>query len=190
MKAIIIDSTSNILFVAVIKNEGYKYLTSNGEAKKHNVLLLPYIEKLLMESEMTIDEIDCIGCVIGAGSFTGIRLGVTTANGLASAKKINLIGMNAFEIIAYNEDSRVLVAIDARHGNYYGGIFEHGSQIELGNYTEEDLTSFKGNIIFKPNEPLIKNTIDVFKQKYSDCNFVTFLEPLYLKKSQAERELE
>ncbi|HRF36345.1 MAG TPA: tRNA (adenosine(37)-N6)-threonylcarbamoyltransferase complex dimerization subunit type 1 TsaB, partial [Clostridia bacterium] len=90
MNFLFVDSCQNQLFVLLYNDGKYFVKTSNGN-KKHNSVLLPSIDQLLAESGLTISEIQNIACVVGPGSFTGIRLGVTTCNGLAFATGANRI---------------------------------------------------------------------------------------------------
>ena len=90
MNFLFVDSCQNELFVLLYNNGKVSYRTSNGN-KKHNSVLLPTIDELLNESGIKISEVQNIACVIGPGSFTGIRLGVTTCNGLAFATGCNRI---------------------------------------------------------------------------------------------------
>ena len=108
MNFLFVDSCQNELFVLLYNNGKVSYRTSNGN-KKHNSVLLPTIDELLNESGIKISEVQNIACVIGPGSFTGIRLGVTTCNGLAFATGCNRIAVNTFETVAYNNDCIVVI---------------------------------------------------------------------------------
>lgn len=189
MNFLYVDSCSEQLFVLGYNEGKIAYQTSNGN-KRHNSVLLPCVDKVLEEINLTIDKVQNIACVQGAGSFTGIRLGVTTCNGLAFACGANRVPMNTFESVAYNISKKILVAIDARHGNYYGGEYNCGKQIKLGNYTEEDLKNFDGEVIVWQGVRNIQNIVDIVLEKIENQEFVQMFVPMYLKKSQAERELQ
>ncbi|MDE6565696.1 MAG: tRNA (adenosine(37)-N6)-threonylcarbamoyltransferase complex dimerization subunit type 1 TsaB, partial [Clostridia bacterium] len=165
------------------------YKTSNGN-KKHNSVLLPAIDSLLSESGLQINDVQNIACVVGPGSFTGIRLGVTTCNGLAFACGSNRIAINTFEPVAYNNTNDILVALDCRHGNYYVGQYKAGKEISLFNATEQDLASYNCEIIKWNGEREINKIVDCVLDKINNNEFCEMLSPLYLKKSQAEREAE
>ena len=138
MNFLFVDSCQNELFVLLYNNGKVSYRTSNGN-KKHNSVLLPTIDELLNESGIKISEVQNIACVIGPGSFTGIRLGVTTCNGLAFATGCNRIAVNTFETVAYNNTNDILIALDCRHGNYYAGQYKCGMEVALFNTTEQEM---------------------------------------------------
>lgn len=189
MNFLFLDSCQNELFVLLYNDGKYFVKTSSGN-KKHNSVLLPAIDQLLAESGLEISEIQNIACVVGPGSFTGIRLGVTTANGLAFAVGANRIAINTFESIAYNNTSHILIALDCRHGNYYAGEYDCGKQVSLLNCTQQYLETCDFYVKIWNGERDIDRIIACVLNKIENKDFVQMLSPLYLKKSQAERELE
>lgn len=190
MKGLIIDSCSETLLVVAINGENIAVRTSIAGGKKHNSLLLPFVDEVLEELNIAIKDIEYIAAVVGAGSFTGIRLGVTTANGLAFATGAQRVAMNAFESLAYNSSNGLLIAIDAKHGNYYGAEYSDGKEIAIGNYTNEDLDNYEGEVLVWDGVHNIHNIIECVRRKINNGEFVDAFVPMYLKKSQAERELE
>ncbi len=67
---------------------------------RHTVTLLPRIVELLAASDLTPADITAIGVCIGPGSYTGTRIGVSVAKGLASARKLPLMGVTTLDILA------------------------------------------------------------------------------------------
>lgn len=190
MKALFIDSSGEELFVMAFSDEKVAVRKGKGNSKKHNSTLLPYVDQVLTEIGEDIKHIENIVCVVGPGSFTGIRLGVSAANALAFAGGCKRYSMNALEIIAYNEDSKTLSLIDAMHGNYYGGEFISGKEIKLGNYTQDDVNSFDGKVIIWDGKHDEDKILLCVKEKLKSGLSTDILSPVYLKKSQAEREYE
>jgi len=189
MNFLFIDSCQNELFVLLYNNGEIFYSTSSGN-KKHNSVLLPKVDELLNKSGLKINEIENIACVVGPGSFTGIRLGVSTCNAIAFAVGSNRIAINTFESIAYNNINNILVALDCRHGNYYAAEYNNGKEVALLNITEKEIASFEGEVIIWNGERNIDNIVSCVKDKIESKIFVDMFVPLYLKKSQAEREAE
>lgn len=189
MNFLFVDSCQNEMFVMLYDNGKYYVRTSDGN-KKHNSILLPAVDEVLAEGGISIKEVENIVCVIGPGSFTGIRLGVTTCNGLAFATGANRVAVNTFETIAYNNINHILVALDCRHGNYYAGEYDNGKEISLLNCTDKDISEFADEVIVWDGKRDIQNIIDCVCDKINNKDFVEMFSPLYLKKSQAERELE
>ncbi len=190
MKAIYIDSCSAKLLVIAVNGDKVASSQSDGVSLRHNNIILPFLDKVLCDVGLAIGDVEHIACAVGAGSFTGIRLGVTTCNGLSFSTGAKRISMNTFESIAYNTSVNTLVLIDARHGNYFGGEYDGGLEVRLSNYTDEDINTFDGDVIVWDGEHITSNIINVMQRKIAKSDFVDQLIPLYLKKSQAEREAE
>ncbi len=81
-------------------------------AKRHTVTLLPTIVQLLAASDLTAADLTAIGVCIGPGSYTGVRIGVAVAKGLAAARKLSLVGVTTLDILiaAQPQDDRPVYA--------------------------------------------------------------------------------
>ncbi|SDI69135.1 tRNA (adenosine(37)-N6)-threonylcarbamoyltransferase complex dimerization subunit type 1 TsaB [Propionivibrio dicarboxylicus] len=99
--------------------------------------LLPLAIDLLHSRGLTFSDLDGVAFGSGPGSFTGLRVACGVAQGLAVSRSLPLIGVNTLEAMALSSGgSRVLVALDARMGEVYLGVFEAGRQIgDLGVYS-------------------------------------------------------
>ncbi|MGC9468796.1 MAG: tRNA (adenosine(37)-N6)-threonylcarbamoyltransferase complex dimerization subunit type 1 TsaB [Anaerolineae bacterium] len=67
---------------------------------RHTVTLLPRIVELLASSDLSATDLTAIGICIGPGSYTGVRIGVSVAKGLASARKLPMVGVSTLDILA------------------------------------------------------------------------------------------
>ena len=97
MSWLAIDTSAKHL--TVIVNNGGK-IFKHYEADcgvKHSVALMPAVEKLANEANFDISSADFIACVVGAGSFTGIRIGVATVKALCLAYKIPAVNITSFD---------------------------------------------------------------------------------------------
>ena len=86
-----------------------------------NTRLLPEIEQLLRKAGVERSSIACVAVGRGPGSFTGVRIAVATAKGIASALGAALVGLSSLDAVAWNawvagERGRLLVAADAKIG--------------------------------------------------------------------------
>lgn len=103
----------------------------------HSRTLLPMVEDLLKNSELSLDAIDLIAVANGPGSFTGLRIGVSTAKGLAWAKDLPCAGCSTLASMAWNlshlEGADVCCVMDARRSQVYAGRFviEGGVPVRL-----------------------------------------------------------
>lgn len=105
--------------------------------KTHSERLLPMIDFLLQSIDLTLKDIDLITVVNGPGSFTGIRIGVTTAKTLAQMLHKPLAAVNTLEVLAANiasEKDLICPVLDARKKEVYTACYkrdENGELLEL-----------------------------------------------------------
>ena len=192
MKILAVDTAWDSMVVALSVDGKIYSETSLDGAKKHNSLILPMIDGLLDKAGIKISEVDNFAAVVGPGSFTGIRIGVSTVNALAFACNKNSVAINALEEIAYYcADKEFYTAIDCRHNCYYYGKFNGGfdNMVSMGEISATELDEAKCRVLKKtlPSDP--NALIEIAKSKIAKGE-TGALAPLYLKKSQAEREYE
>lgn len=102
------------------------YLDAGGG---HAEVLLPALEKLFLMTGLTTERIDLLACTIGPGSFTGVRIGVSTIKGLAIAMGKPIVGVSTLEALAMNVfPARRLICplLDARKNQVYAGLYRMG----------------------------------------------------------------
>lgn len=95
--------------------------------KTHSELLMPHIAKLIDMAEVAKSDIKAVAVSIGPGSFTGLRIGLSTAKTLAYAMSIPLVGVPTLAAMAYGcPVPGVILApmLDAQKGNVYQALFE------------------------------------------------------------------
>jgi tRNA threonylcarbamoyl adenosine modification protein YeaZ len=100
--------------------------------KGHAERLLPMIDEVMQEAGLAFSDIGRIAVTVGPGSFTGVRVGVAAARGLALASGIATVGATSLAVMAHQADEllgqarrgRLLaVAVDARRGSVYLQVF-------------------------------------------------------------------
>ncbi len=134
MKILAIDSSSKPASAAVAQ-EGRilsEIYVNNGFT--HSKTLMNTVKNAVDFSGITVDDIDLIACVTGPGSFTGIRIGVACAKGIAFPNNIPCIGISTLEAMAYNAasfDGYVCAVMDARCSQVYTAVFRvHFGDVE------------------------------------------------------------
>ncbi len=192
MNILAVDATADNLVVALSKNNEIFSRTTYDGAKRHNSQILILVEEVLNEAALSIGDVDYFAAVVGPGSFTGIRIGVSSVNALAFACGRETVAINSLEELAYPyHEKEFVTAIDCRHDCYYYARFKDcfENMTELGEMTSRELNDQNCLVIKKtfPSSP--DNLIGVAKTKIAKGEF-SALAPLYLKKSQAEREME
>ncbi len=105
---------------------------------------------------------------------------------IAFANNAKRIAVTSFELIAYNR-SRVLAAVDAGHGNLYLADCEDGKVVDARFVEANDAKNVQ-NTVFEPCVSTCEALANVVKNKAKSGEYVSVIEPYYMRKSQAERE--
>ena len=114
MKLLAVDTSGPVCGVAILTEDGIRHECAVMNRKTHSVNLLPMIDNAFQSTGLTIQDMDRLAVVVGPGSFTGVRLGVSTVKGMAHGA-----GISGF--------SGVVCPIqDARAGQVYGAAFSAG----------------------------------------------------------------
>lgn len=98
--------------------------------RRHAELVLPMAEELLAEAGITRRQLDAIAVGRGPGAFTGVRLAISVAQGLALALDIPVLPVSSLAALAMqapNSGTAILAAIDARREEIYAGTFRFGT---------------------------------------------------------------
>jgi len=127
MRILSADTSSNKFSIALLENGTLVDQYEPASLNMHSSDLIPAIDKLLSKNSCTAKEIDgfCIG--IGPGSFTGLRVGVTTMRALALALDKPIVGVPSIDAIAYNlfgNKNQVCVLIDAKQNKVYARTYK------------------------------------------------------------------
>ncbi|GGC97263.1 tRNA (adenosine(37)-N6)-threonylcarbamoyltransferase complex dimerization subunit type 1 TsaB [Thalassobacillus devorans] len=132
MNVLAIDTSNQILGVAVVKNgETAGELITNIK-KNHSVRLMPAIAQLMKETGVTPSDLDRIVVAKGPGSYTGVRIGLTTAKSMGWALNIPVIGVSSLEVLAYQGmyfNGSICPFFDARRGLVYTGLYDQDMKL-------------------------------------------------------------
>lgn len=123
-----IETATNVCSVALTKGSSVLSCLESKEKNAHSKMLAILIDKLFQNTYYTIDELDAVAVSKGPGSYTGLRIGVSSAKGIAYAKDIPLIGVDTLQILALSANQRhpncmYLPMIDARRMEVYTSIY-------------------------------------------------------------------
>lgn len=215
MNCFAIDTTKKSAKIATFFNDKYNTYFSPNDAS-HSESLLTTIAEKLEGNKITVNDLDIIGVVVGPGSFTGIRIGVSVVKAFMYNKKLKAVAVNSFDQLAYNINSssfksNYLICLNADNRGVYAAEYNYktNSLVKLFIYDFEELKQFvkakKINIyalederkIFEKNEVTVNfvkvkedTLIKMIKEKADKKQFtgINELEPLYIKFSQAENQ--
>ncbi|MDR0350168.1 MAG: tRNA (adenosine(37)-N6)-threonylcarbamoyltransferase complex dimerization subunit type 1 TsaB, partial [Coriobacteriales bacterium] len=124
------DTASENIALAVGRRASLEVVASKDQraSRQANVRLMPAIAALFDEHELTRDDISCVVCGLGPGSFTGVRIGVATAKGLARGLGVPLFGVSTLDAVAWGAwlaglRGKVGIVADAMRGEVYPARF-------------------------------------------------------------------
>lgn len=92
----------------------------------HSQTLLPMIESMMKCAGVSLADIDAAAVTVGPGSFTGLRIGVSTVKGMCFGAGKQCIPVSSLEAVAYNFpgiDGKIIACMDARCGQVYNAVF-------------------------------------------------------------------
>ena len=119
-----LDTTAAHCAVAVLRDINVIATRTEPMTKGQAERLFPMTDEVLEEARLTFQNLDAIAVAIGPGNFTGVRICVSAARGLALSLNIPAIGVSTLEALAYGQIGTVLATLDARADHLYAQIFD------------------------------------------------------------------
>lgn len=226
MKILAIDTASNICGVSILEDNNLLIKLDTDIGRTHSENLMPMIKSALEKTNLSLSDIELIVCDKGPGSFTGIRIGLATANAFCDSLGIPSIGISSLEALSYQikNDAFIASILDCKNNNCYFALYKLNNSryktiIEPKACTIDEviqeLEAYKNDFIHFIGDatPLY---LDLLKSNFSNSKFTAEnkldsyylglagldkykknkniikkeLLPLYLKKPQAQRQLE
>ena len=226
MKILSITTSSNVCAAAILEDTTLIKEQMIDDANTHSVKLMPLIRDLFSQTGLQLSDIDLFVCDKGPGSFTGIRIGISTIKAFQDVTKKPSIGVSSLTSLAYssNQEGLICSLIDAKHDNVYYALYEltDGIYTQIGEFLADTIfniteilklcnkpvlfvgngskiykdvlkSTLKGNALFQ--DDVASTKVSAFSTGLAGfgcfCKQETApLTPLYLKKSNAERERE
>jgi tRNA threonylcarbamoyladenosine biosynthesis protein TsaB len=126
-----IDTAQETAFVCISENGKPKFVAENHSQNDHASFLHPAINELLKKAAISITELDAIAVTKGPGSYTGLRVGMSAAKGLAYTLQKPLITISTLELMAHDiltiivdKESLICPMIDARRMEVFTAIYD------------------------------------------------------------------
>lgn len=157
MLTLAFDTSSKTVAVALLHDDVILYDTIINIDLNHSEVLLSAISYACLQTRIKISEIDLFACVIGPGSFTGLRIGVSTLKGLMLATGKPAVGISSLAALALNvgKSSKIICSVmDAGRGQVYTAFYrynENGLLDQIG--TDEAVDPRE--IILNPEQEII-----------------------------------
>ena len=127
MNIVGIDTSGPAASCAALVDGCVVELIAMNRGLTHSETIMPALDQVMSAAELTCDQVDCFAAVAGPGSFTGVRIGVCAAKGLAHAWGKPCARIDALEALAMNYqgfDGLACPILDARRGQVYCAAFD------------------------------------------------------------------
>jgi len=121
------DTSASGFSVALLADKKILSKTVISESGKQSELLIPEIEKILLQNKIWYQNLSLIATTNGPGSFTGTRIGLSAARTLKLSTNLPLILVNSCEAIAYKyreKSEKIFVLLDAKAGDFFYAEYE------------------------------------------------------------------
>ena len=212
MRILAVDTSSKNCSVAIVEvdeNKNYNIIAfeNSDDEKTHSQKLMPIVDKVFKEHNLTLKDMDLLACCVGPGSFTGIRIGIATMKAFADVTNIKTVSVTSLESLSYNieEDGIIIPIIDCKNNNVYSAIFsrENNTYKQIGENISDNIDNaislYKanaenknitfvgdGSILYKDlltsrlsNKLIFSNKNTQSSISLAKCAYVKYLEGLY-----------
>ena len=129
MNILAVDTSGPVAGIAILKDGCVTFEETVVNKLTHSANLMPMIDAALTRTGMTLKDMHRLAVVVGPGSFTGVRIGVSTVKGLSHGSGIPCVAIDALQAMAAGVpyfDGIVCPIQDARAGQVYGAAFTAG----------------------------------------------------------------
>ncbi|MEN8904587.1 MAG: tRNA (adenosine(37)-N6)-threonylcarbamoyltransferase complex dimerization subunit type 1 TsaB [Clostridiales bacterium] len=134
MKLLAIDTSTSCAGICIYEdNKVLAELNINNDKKTHSQKLIPYINNLLKEFGFKVSDFDIFAVTTGPGSFTGLRIGITTVKIFSYIYKKPLVGVTTLDTMVYNyhfSEKILCPIIDARNSQVYTSIYTNNGHLD------------------------------------------------------------
>jgi tRNA threonylcarbamoyladenosine biosynthesis protein TsaB len=210
--ALALDTSTEVLSLSAGRGTSWAAMIVD-RGLHHSPALIPLAERLLHDLDMTVQDLELVICSVGPGSFTGIRIGIATALGIGHGRGIPVVGVSSLDALGRTWEAwegDVFPVIDARRGNIYTARYRGGlKQGEYCDFSPADLAGVlagaQSPLLAGADAPrihellgqppvrvadsmdprsLLRLGIETYSTRGADA---ASPQPLYLRKSEAER---
>lgn len=176
MKVLSIDSSTTTVTVSVVSETKVLGEIAYNEIKQHSVILMQGIQDLLKSINLSLKDIDGFVVSKGPGSFTGLRVGMSTVKGMAQGTDKPYISISTLDAMAYNIfDKNVYICpiINALRENVYTALYRYNNAPSIT--TDSNIINYSNDGFERVSDYLavsIDELLELLKEKNSEVVFV------------------
>ena len=192
-----IETSTSVCSVAVSEDSQVIFEQQTLEGPSHAAVLAPFVDEALSFAESHAIPLDAVAVSSGPGSYTGLRIGLSTAKGVAYARNVPLIAVPTLQLITVGpllydddmpDDALLVPMIDARRMEVYAAVYDRALVYFMGDGAEKCKA-----VIDHPNArfvdnvyPLARHMAPLAERAFLEGRFVdlAYFEPFYLKEFQ------
>ncbi|MCX7817384.1 MAG: tRNA (adenosine(37)-N6)-threonylcarbamoyltransferase complex dimerization subunit type 1 TsaB [Syntrophales bacterium] len=144
MRVLAVDTSGSSLSVALREDNKLLGEILLNTGRHHSETFLPVIDIILKKGDLTIHDVDLFACTTGPGSFTGLRIGVSTMKALALASGKPIVGVSTLAALAMNAHISglpVCSILDAKRGQIFWGVYVASASGEIESRVPDRLSS-------------------------------------------------
>ena len=182
LKILAIDTSGLQAGAAIVCGDNSSYITigeitlnarTGSKSFTHSEILMPAIEQLFLLTRLEARDVDYIAYTNGPGSFTGLRIGASSALALGYALNKPTIAVPTLDALAYNminagEEANIIPMLDARRGQIYTAIYKRNGEGKITRTT--DFLALEASTFLK-NQSSLKNTCVITLGDGADENY-------------------
>ncbi|HVR40423.1 MAG TPA: tRNA (adenosine(37)-N6)-threonylcarbamoyltransferase complex dimerization subunit type 1 TsaB [Thermoanaerobaculia bacterium] len=187
-----VDTSLPIFSVALLADGSLLGAVAMEGKGSRNEKLLPSVDWLLTENAIERARIDLFAVTRGPGSFTGVRIGLATIQGIALALGKSVCAMSTHEAVAFGSSGRIAVIDDAGRGELYASIFDDGNEAVAPFLMRErpsESTIVIGEFVQHDNVALrCARRADAIAQRGELAKYAD-ITPIYVRLAEAEVKL-
>jgi len=196
-----IETTTNICSVALFNNKKLISIEENFD-RKHSILLAPFVNKLFKDANIEISNLDAIALSIGPGSYTGLRIGLSFAKGMAFSLTKPIIPINTIETLhdSINE-SNYFIIVHAYKDYFFIQEYRNGKAFNDIIFDTIDIISSKAIVYGYSGGKINRDIIEIFPSSlkvanvaYANynkyiCHNIKSIKPNYIKPIQFKKKM-
>lgn len=188
MKVLFVDTTTADLVAAVVEENKIYSVTDKAVGVRHSEALCGRVDEVLRQAGVAFADLDAYACAVGPGSFTGIRIGVSTVKGYAAACKRPYISVNCLDAVAVSATLGAVgySVIDAGNGYY----FRSADGAICPSVIPYDDARTRGAACSGSAVEYFDGAVEIIRERFNVGAFDDDLTPVYIRRSQAEITLQ